>query len=85
MARTIRVIKIELLDNDGIGPVRGEATVKVTDDDAGAVALGMSEKFDVRRVALSRAAFNSLVSALRRPSGDDFPDGTLPHPIAKDP
>lgn len=85
MARTIRVHRIDIADPDGTGPVNCEVHITVSDDDAAAIALGLGSKGDVRKARLPRAAFNALVSALRRPVGDAWPDGVLAHPVAKDP
>ncbi len=86
MANTIRILRIDLFDNDGVGPIVGEATVEVKSDDAvtSAVAGGVVKR-DTRVVALTRTAWNQLVSALRRPNDDAWPDGTIAHPIAKAP
>jgi hypothetical protein len=85
MARTIRVHRIDVHDQAGSGPVECTVHVTVTDDDPTAVALKTNTFGDVRRALLTRAAFNNLVGALKRPSGDDWPDGVLAHPVAKDP
>ncbi len=85
MARSIRIHRIDVSDPTGSGPADVDVHVTVTDDDAAAVALGASRIGDVRRARLTRAALNNLISALRRPSGDDWPDSVLAHPVAKDP
>lgn len=86
MANTIRIAKIDLEDDDGVGPVHGTAHVVVTSDDAVATALdGGVIKRDARLVTLPRGAWNQLVAALRRPRTDVWPDGTIAHPVTKDP
>jgi len=86
MANTIRVTRIDLEDDDGVGPVVGTVHVVVTSDDAVATAVaGGVVKRDQRLVALTRGAWNQLVGALRRPNTDAWPDGTIAHPVAKDP
>ena len=84
MARIVRVVRLDLGDDAGSGPVSGTVHVVISDDAAAAVALGMATAGDTRRVTLSRAAWNQLLSALKRPSGDSWPDGVLAHPVAKD-
>lgn len=86
MANTIRVTRIDLEDDDGVGPVEGTAYVAVMSDDAVVTAVaGGVVKRDARRVRLSRAKWNALKDDLRRPNGDDWPDATIAHPITKDP
>jgi hypothetical protein len=84
MARTIRIHRIEFFDADGAGPVPGDVHATLSDDDPNAIALGLGQRSDVRRAFLPRAAWNALISALRRPNGDDWPDAVLAHPVTKD-
>lgn len=83
MALTIRVTQIEVFDPDGVGPVRCQVVSEVKNDDANANAVGAAAGADSRTCVCTRAAFNAFIGALRRPSADAWPDGTLPHPISK--
>lgn len=85
MALTIRVQRIDIVDDDGAGPIRADVHTITSSDDAAEAALGFSTKSDVRRCVLTRPAFNALLGALRRPNTDTWPDVTLAHPITKAP
>ncbi len=85
MARSIRIVRIDVYDQTGSGPVDCQVHAQVTDSDPNAAALNMALVGDVRKATLTRAAFNNLVGALRRPNTDAWPDGVLTHPVAKDP
>ncbi len=85
MARVPRIVRFDIDDQDGTGPSSVDVYTLVKDDDAGAVALGVGADVKVVRCFLPRAALNAMQAALRRPNTDTWPDGVLPHPVAKDP
>lgn len=85
MALSIRVLRLVLEDPDGVGPVRGVVEAEVVENNAANTAVGLGRNRDSRIVSLPRPAWNALLSALRRPNNDAWPDGTLAHPVAKDP
>jgi hypothetical protein len=84
MTMTINATDLDMHD-DGSGPVTGRITCVVANDDPAAVALGVATKVDVRAVYCPRAAWNAFLGTLRRPPSDAWPDGTLPHVVARGP
>lgn len=84
MALRIVITRIEIPAIPPAGPVPVVVHTKIDDDAAGHQAMGV-EKGDTRNCVLPRAAFNALVTALRRPNTDTFNDAVIPHPITKDP
>lgn len=85
MTLSIRVQRIDIVDDDGVGPIKADVHTITTSDDPAEAALGFATKSDVRRCVLTRPAFNALIGALRRPNTDNWPDVTLAHPITKAP
>lgn len=79
----IRVVQIEIIDPDGVGPLQCSVITEVTNNDANTAAVGFARAGDSRVCLLGRAAFNALLGALRRPSGDTWRDDIVAHPIAK--
>jgi hypothetical protein len=82
---SIRVTTIDIVDPDGVGPLACTVGVQVTNADASAAPVGFQQANDVRPAMLSRAAFNALVGALRRPNTDTWRDDLVAHPVQKAP
>lgn len=83
MTQSIRVLRIDIIDPDGVGPLQCSVGTQITTDDPVAVASTGGVSQDSRGCLLSRAAFNALIGAMRRPSNDGWPDGALAHPVTK--
>lgn len=83
MTQSIRIVRIDIIDPDGVGPLQCSVGANVTTDDPVAVAVAGGISQDSRACVLGRPAFNALVGALRRPNTDNWPDGVIAHPVTK--
>lgn len=88
MPVNVRVTRLDLYDDDGIGPAKGELHLTISDDavNADAASLGAGSIGKVVRVKLPRAKWLALMGDLKRIKGETLP-GSLDAlcPVAEEP
>lgn len=83
MTLSIRIVRVDIIDPDGVGPLQCSVGANVTTDEPVAIAVAGGVSQDSRACVLGPPAFNALIAALRRPNTDAWPDGALARTVTK--